>query len=287
MNGTPVAPEPAGYEDLGVISLGPFGLDCIRTEVREGQRTYPHGVDELATQHWSEVLRLKPNLFDGPVWGLIQQDIEEVQGGSRGIKLLVQQSSYRFVLYTHFTEEGRVMRPSDRCGALGLMSFTESSDGFLIVGRRSMKLGQMPGFWHCIPAGNVDGPDMLAVLKKELREELAVDLDSETTGGSLLSTLTTGPEQGDKLELSFHITVSLTASEMLARLQNAVDRGEHERVAVLRILPDVPVPDDIDSDDTLTVDEYVNAVGQCACGVTDVSRRALQVFLRLRGSGVI
>merc|ERR1711920_701602 len=121
------------------------------------------------------------------------------------------------MLFTHMTEVGRATVPlASRCNGAGLMALTETSDGFLVFGLRSRKAGAMPLHWHCVPAGILDAPDPVAVLKKELVEETNVEWHL-VKGGELLAVLSTGEEQGHKPELVFRLLLSASAAEVYER----------------------------------------------------------------------
>lgn len=89
--------------------------------------------------------------------------------------LQVQESSFKYVLYTHMTDQSRQLLPADRTDALGLMAVTETVDGYIVYGKRSAKLATMPSHWHCVPAGHLSSAESRAVLEQELQEELDCD----------------------------------------------------------------------------------------------------------------
>eukprot|EP00929_Paragymnodinium_shiwhaense_P068092 TRINITY_DN34221_c0_g1_i2.p1 TRINITY_DN34221_c0_g1~~TRINITY_DN34221_c0_g1_i2.p1 ORF type:complete len:320 (-),score=57.26 TRINITY_DN34221_c0_g1_i2:46-954(-) len=212
-----------------VWAKGPFSSKGLRISVVEGVRKFPEDIQRGVEETWQALLEKKPTLFDGPVWGLLSHEVSgpEDGGEDRELHMSMQRSSYKFMYYTHYTPTGKALPTSARCNSIGLMALTETSDGLLVFGQRSHKLGVCPGCWHCVPAGVLDTPDPVAVLEKELHEELAVRWDS-VAGVDLLAMLSTGEEQGQKVELTFRLKLQVTAAEVYKRYLHAEDKAEHE-----------------------------------------------------------
>merc|ERR1712187_708196 len=106
--------------------------------------------------------------------------------------------------------EERSIPPVERAGACGLMAFTQTEDGYLVFGKRSMSLATMPGYWHCVPAGQVDSPDFKEVLQKELLEETGTDWEA-VKNVHFLALMDSGAEQGRKFEFVFWLRLALGA----------------------------------------------------------------------------
>jgi hypothetical protein len=94
-----------------VLVLGPFQATKIKTIVCPGIRQYADHIQAATDKLWQELLTKKMNLFDGPVWGIVSYAMSE----DNELHLEVQESSYRFQMYTHFTEAGRAL-PAQEVG---------------------------------------------------------------------------------------------------------------------------------------------------------------------------
>ncbi|CAE7436562.1 unnamed protein product [Symbiodinium natans] len=190
----------------------------------------------------------------------------------------MQETSFKYVIYTHLSDAGKQMAAGRRSGACGLMALTETSDGLLVFGQRSQYVGAFPGYFHCVPAGVVDAPDLLHIVQKELDEEAGVDW-SGVCRCDFFALLDTGAEQGHKYEFVLHLRLGLSASEVFRRYQSATDKKEHEAFLFLwngsqtargEVPNDLPV---VDVADFLSGDYLI----------TDVARRSLQLFQESAG----
>lgn len=262
----------------GVHVLGPIPLDHMVASVASGTMTFEPELEVATQSHWEAALLARPKMFDGPVWCVRSFEVRPRGCGARELQLRLQLSSFKYVLYTHFSDEGKRLPADKRCGACGLMAITETSDGALLLGQRSQAVGSMPGYWHFVPAGHVDTTEFGTVLKEELLEETGVGWEN-VVSANLMALLDTGAEQGHKFEFTFYLKLSLTAAEVLERYRLAEDRGEHEAIAFVRLpgssltgtLP--PAVPEVSFDDFLSDGRFV---------ITEVARRALLVLKELR-----
>eukprot|EP00747_Dinoflagellata_sp_TGD_P200709 gnl/TRDRNA2_/TRDRNA2_74131_c0_seq1.p1 gnl/TRDRNA2_/TRDRNA2_74131_c0~~gnl/TRDRNA2_/TRDRNA2_74131_c0_seq1.p1 ORF type:complete len:343 (+),score=23.88 gnl/TRDRNA2_/TRDRNA2_74131_c0_seq1:80-1108(+) len=264
------------FPSFGAYEIGHFDFNHLFVTVRQGTRVYPGDIAARANQSWAAKLQKMPNLFDGPVWSLISHEVRESDGGQQ-LHIAVQQSSFKYQMYTHFSEDALLLPKASRCNGCTLLALTETLDGFILLGRRSMKVGQMPGYWHAVPSGNVDSPNIAGVLEKELLEETGTTWD-EVKQAQLLALLDCGAEQGHKVEFAFHISLKLTAAQVFQRCRSAEDRNEHDSfifVGKPGCIPPSgpPVP-------IVAVDEFLRN-GSYRC--TDVSRRALLLYFSSSG----
>lgn len=258
---------------------------------------YDEAVERGAERHWQSELARRPRLFDGPVWcfrgasgpssgpsgpsasGAGAAPEEEGPGGG-GLEVELQRSSYKYVLYTHHTEEGRQLPQAQRAGACGIMALTQTRDGYLVFGKRSSKVATMPGHWHCMPAGALDSPDLRGVLQKELLEETGCSWDLVKEAG-LLAALDSGAEQGHQVEFVGRLDLALCAAELHERHLRAEDRFEHEAILFVRA-PARPAGEPPEAGAAASfpraeLDEFLG--GEYL--LTDVSRRALLLLREL------
>eukprot|EP00933_Yihiella_yeosuensis_P021457 TRINITY_DN16969_c0_g1_i1.p1 TRINITY_DN16969_c0_g1~~TRINITY_DN16969_c0_g1_i1.p1 ORF type:complete len:307 (-),score=64.55 TRINITY_DN16969_c0_g1_i1:82-954(-) len=267
---------PLSAEELSallVVKPGPFRLDDMVVEVVDGERSYPEAVSRRADEHWQEVLKDKPKLFDGKLWSLLSHEVRNTEGREQ-LFLRFQLSSYKFMLWTMISPEGRAETPeADRSNSGGLMALTETSDGYVIIGLRSKTLGAFPSHWHCVPAGNMDRPDPLMVLRDELVEELGVEW-AAVEAAEVFALMSSGEQQGHKPEFVFRLRLANSASEVYSHYLSAEDKHEHEELIFLRAPTKALVESEESEPEVPTTDfeEFVNA---SKGPLTDVTRRAL------------
>ncbi|KAF4649838.1 hypothetical protein FOL46_001461 [Perkinsus olseni] len=243
---------------------GRNGLECLRICLAPGlQRTFGRsclrqirldpglGTDYTAhhTQnYWDNVVApSNPRTFDGRVWG-----VRQWRGiGPNKLQVELQRSWYRYQLYLHFSP--RALEMKEKLNPFGCCAITLVDGGTAIMaGRRSSQVACCPNMWHLTPAGTVDVDDPVAVIRKEMPEELGVPGDSldvrllgkvtgikaALDGGPVdyyaVSTWSglfdTGAEQAHKPELVFVIDLGSTkSSDILARTKTeAVDNAVHD-----------------------------------------------------------
>mmetsp|Transcript_889 Transcript_889/g.1790 ORF Transcript_889/g.1790 Transcript_889/m.1790 type:complete len:246 (-) Transcript_889:111-848(-) len=215
-------------DDRLLLHAGPFPQGLV-VEVKEGLRQFSDEVVLGADKEWAKLVEAKPNVFDGVIWSALSV----IPTGGE-LRMEIQQSTYRYQMFTHFTEAGLALPQEQRANALGTAGILLSSEGRALVGRRSTKLATCPGLWHLMPAGTVDKPDIGAVLMAELKEECGL-LPTEIEDPEVLGVLSTGEQQGGKPEIVWTLRLKLTEEEVLQRChESAVDKGEHDEIAFVR-----------------------------------------------------
>eukprot|EP00438_Fugacium_kawagutii_P006452 Skav204516 [mRNA] locus=scaffold3201:106418:123439:+ [translate_table: standard] len=253
----------------------PVVLNGATQRILEGPRRYDPEVEIATETHWQRLIQSKPQLFDGPVWCLRSFALD---GGT--VVLDMQESSYKYSVYTHHTPEGQLLDFSRRSGACGLMSLTETKDGLLVFGKRSRYVGAFAGFYHCVPAGIVDVPDLQKVISKELEEEVGADW-TLVESCNFMALMDTGQEQGHKYEFLLSMKLSLTAEEVHHRYQSAFDKKEHEEFLFIR-----PHATTVGSAGarlpTVGIAEFLSGTYQ----ITDVARRSLLLLQELPEASV-
>eukprot|EP00439_Symbiodinium_sp_Y106_P080224 s3_g18.t7 len=160
-----------------------------------------------------------------------------------------------------------------RSGACGLMALTETADGLLVFGQRSQYVGAFPGYFHCVPAGVVDAPDLLHIVQKELEEEVGVDW-AGVSRCEFYALLDTGAEQGHKYEFVLYLRLTLSAGDVFRRYQSAIDKKEHEAFLFLQPGSKMARPVAPAGLPVVSVDDFLSG----GYLITDVARRALQLL---------
>lgn len=81
-------------------------------------------------EYWQKLLKMRPMLFDGAAWCLRSYEVK-----GEDLILDMQESSFKYLVYTHHTPQGRLLEAKRRASACGLMALTETKDGLLVLGR--------------------------------------------------------------------------------------------------------------------------------------------------------
>mmetsp|Transcript_72527 Transcript_72527/g.137064 ORF Transcript_72527/g.137064 Transcript_72527/m.137064 type:complete len:314 (-) Transcript_72527:54-995(-) len=267
--------------ESGVCACGPLPLRCLSVSVAPSLRTYSAEVDAAAENYWKEAVMRKPNLFDGPVWCLRSHHTTE-RHGELQLHCELQRSSFKYVLYTHYSKEGQALRAEARSGACGLFALTQTSDGFFIFGKRSQRTACLPGHWHAVPAGQLDGPDIRSVLGQELAEEVGCDWSS-VQDVQLLALVDAGEEQGHKYEFVFLLRLNMPAVEVYNLYLSAEDSYEHDALAFIR--GPAATSGEAASTEKVNVCNMDDFLGGGYL-LTDASRRALQLFFQVSSTQV-
>ena len=203
------------------------------------RRKWDARVERLIEEEWNQAQASVGDgrmLFAGPLCRLIRY---EASGG--GLKLFLGPTDYREYLGTsrHWRTiqeyvgaaelQEYLSNPLAVCAAVG------TSDGKLVIGRRSGSVMEHAGYWH-VPGGHVepahlvDGRvDVFRAMLDELFEELGVAENQV----ALRCLGLFRPVDTLKPELAFSAEVGYTAAELLALPRN----DEHEE---LRLLNDDP-----------------------------------------------
>jgi 8-oxo-dGTP pyrophosphatase MutT (NUDIX family) len=143
----------------------------------------------------------------------------------------------------------------------------------------------MPGYWHCVPAGQVDSADFASVLRKELMEELGIDW-STVRQASLLALMDTGVEQGQKYELTFHIQLSCTAAEVYKLYCSAEDSHEHANLVFVTgpsFVGSTAVDADVSAEAAFPMVDFETFM-RGDYMLTDISRRGLSLHREMRSA---
>lgn len=132
MAGLPVEPSAAAKAIHGVLACGPFALEHVQVSVAPGVKSYPSGSTPLANVHWSFAIREQKGLKDGPVWCVMSHEVTEGDA-ARVLKMHMQKSSQKMLVYTHNSDEGKLLPGTARCNACFLTLLAEASDGVLAI----------------------------------------------------------------------------------------------------------------------------------------------------------
>lgn len=177
-----------------------------------------HEVQRSADADWDTALvearRLGRTLFDGP---LLRCAGFTEDGDQLRIRLC--RTSYRMFWGTN------VRRPDlpdrDRADPLGTSAVIATSDGFLVLGRRSPRMALHPGRIHpfggCVEPPSAGQPEIFSEIAREIAEECQL-----TGCGLRLRALVRDPDLRQP-ELLFTATTPLALTEV----QSRIDPDEH------------------------------------------------------------
>jgi len=223
-------PPDSAVRSEGVLACGPFTLQKVVVMADKAERSYPSGVGALANVHWGIAAKANPSLVDGPVWSVISHELNCLDG--REMRLKMQKSKYRFVEYTNFSDEGKLLPATSRCSPCGAMVLAETAEGLVVLAQRSSTLEQQPGSWQIWPAGRLEfpdrggdqnGPGSAGLDLPSVLQNLVVEQMGETVWESVsrahirvLALLLGGEEafEGRKHELLFRIRLNKSALEI-------------------------------------------------------------------------
>jgi 8-oxo-dGTP pyrophosphatase MutT (NUDIX family) len=134
-------------------------------------------VEEAIERAWAAA-RARPgvHLFDGPMCRLERW---EVSGDGRRLRLALSETSYKPFFGTNMSHPELADRfgPEVMANPVGVSPALETSDGFLLLGRRNGAVAYYPNRVHPF-AGALDpkdGGDLFAAVRRELREELSLE----------------------------------------------------------------------------------------------------------------
>jgi len=199
----------------------------LKIIVVDGERQYSDHVKNLAIEHWFLSVTLNPALFDGDCWSVVYMVESETATTAH-----VQLTSYKYSLFSHFSSVGRSLPSNDRAICYGVRSLTISSEGYVVLGRRSSLAGTLPGVLDMVPAGVCHLPEPKEVLEIEYEEELGINV--LTSQLEYLGVLTAGMEQGNKLEFVYMYKTGFSNEAILERFNSAKDKHEHEEIVFVK-----------------------------------------------------
>lgn len=177
-------------------------------------------VERIIEETWTrESQRLGKHLFDGPMCRM-----ESFEASGEALNLLLSRTSYKPFVGTnlHNADLAERFGPEVMANPVGVSTIVETSDAFLMLGRRNAAVVYYPHRVHPF-AGSLeptDGDDASAGSFRELHEELSLDrdhiLDHRCLGIAADSSIL-------QPELIFAARTRLDRAE----IERRVDREEH------------------------------------------------------------
>lgn len=234
--------------DCGTFFLdvvGPFDRARVTECWTDATRATNDELERLIDQTWQVALRRAErsglSLFNGPLARLV-----EYRHNGQGLDLTFAPVSYKEFHGTNQSHANvRYLHgPDVLADPLGVSAALITSDGFIMLGRRSKRLFQYAERIHpiggmvepsCSPAtGSGIGTNTFGSMLKELREETSIG-SREVAGISLLGLVR--DKHTVQPELIFDISLAVDARRVKCGAAEAEDAAEHTEMIPLRNHP--------------------------------------------------
>lgn len=231
------------FEDtVETLLTGEWSRDQVEASYDPAQaRTTDPQIEALVERSWHEAERQAAihgrSLFAGPLFRLVSYELS----GDR-IRMLLGPTDYREFLGTNGNRRqieqqvGPLDLPHYLSNPLAVGAAVRSSDGKLVVGRRSQRTMQDQGCWH-VPAGHVDPRfhlhegrvDAFQAISDEIHEELGCPREGlePVLLGLVRATETLKPE------MLFAVNLPISWAELSALPLNE----EHEAIQAIDDTP--------------------------------------------------
>lgn len=203
--------------------FGNFAAGQVETSWVKSTLRLPREVRDAVESAWKAAVRRRGKLlFDGPMCRLESWRVE----GTR-LRMTFSRTSYKWFWGINLNNLVRHdLGPPVLVNALGLSAALESSDGYLMLGRRNETVAYHPKRVHPFAGSAVD-IDVFAEMRRELSEELGLgetDIADIRCIGMAEDLVIRQPE------LVFRVVSTLSR----ARIQRRLDAGEHDGVWTVR-----------------------------------------------------
>jgi 8-oxo-dGTP pyrophosphatase MutT (NUDIX family) len=232
-----------------LLVRGPFGEGDVTVVVRDEPRPTTPELERHIEAAWRATLeqarRDGRNVFNGEVLRWLGAQVRD-EGGRRRLELIVAPSTYRDFVGTNLDP---ALKPDIAGGdvpwprfsnAMGTSSVVVTSDGAVVIGRRSSSVvgyaGCLHSFGGMLEAVDREGGtvDVFASLRRELREELGLadaEIEAPILEAIILEPLIHQPE------MILHVRVKLTFAELQSRWRSAESGDEHDELLALEESP--------------------------------------------------
>lgn len=232
----PHPPRELDSRDCGCFLLdvvGQFSTSEIEVSWTDQRRASNDAVDQLIEQAWhNHVHHGTAKLFNGQLARLVDH-----HALGRRLQLVLGTVSYKEFWGTNLTNARLryTHGPEVLANPLGVSAALNTSDGFIILGRRSQNVAFHAGRIH--PFGGMvepaaQGPiDPFASIVAELTEEMAIQPDQ------IRENICLGLVRDKQIvqpELIFDVTVDLDVPAVRQQANHAKDAGEHCEIIAVR-----------------------------------------------------
>ena len=237
-------PSQDGCRDCGAFFLdfvGLFGRDRVQVRWSDSPRPTNRQIESIIEATWDEQTRLAAEqgrrLFNGRLCRLINC---ETQGPL--LQMTLGEVSYKEFVGTNLTNAQLryIHGPDVLANPLGVSAAVVTSDGYVLLGRRSNKVFSNPGLVHPVggtvqpPAEAGKIPDPFQAMTDELRQELALETEAVKRNVCL------GVVRAKRVvqpEMIFEVRVHGDVEAIRAGAANAPDASEHDELVAVRDHP--------------------------------------------------
>ena len=228
---------------------GRYTADQLSQTWTEDARPTAPNVEEIISRTWetesSLAVQSGRNLYNSRLARLVRAEASAPRPCSllgRTVHLRLGDTCYRDFLGTNVFNAAKVARinPAFLADAVGTSSIVLTSDGFLVLGRRSDRVTLHAGYLHTFGGmleaadRRADGYDVFGGVRREVIEELGV---GESEIGSVVLTGLARDRAIRQPEILFDLGLTLTRAELSARFHPGLSDGEH---TAIEFLPDDP-----------------------------------------------
>jgi ADP-ribose pyrophosphatase YjhB (NUDIX family) len=215
--------------DYQIIYKGMFDETDFSFEILPGKRKYEANTRKLINKAWLDA-RLNPdiNIYNGPVISLISIEYTpRSETGRDRFTLKVQTTDYKSFYGTNVCNT-RILPKQDLSNAMAACAAVETREGTIFVGKRNKRLAETSGVWH-VPGGTFNEViNPIALMKKELSEELNV------TQSDIQYAICLGFGENlimKKPEFLCYFHLNLTEKQLSDKMLEAKDKDEHSEQA--------------------------------------------------------
>jgi len=204
-----------------IIYSGVFYQENLIHHLIPGERIYSKEAQVEIDRNWDKINKNTDlDLFNGRVYSLLKSEL--IDGN---IHYYIQETDYKSFCGTNMNGNFH----GTKADILAICSIIETSDEFVILGKRSNNVAECRNIWHVF-GGNLDEvisgkePAFLAI-KKEIQEELGIN-ENEITSIKCLGL-------GLNLKIKKHEFLFLTKTSLSSKCiqdcyLNAADMNEHQ-----------------------------------------------------------
>ena len=207
-----------------LLHTGPFAPEQVRLHVRPGLRTYSPELERRIEEAWAAAAASGLHLWDGPVYSLLGSGVS----AAGTLACEVQQTSYKAFYGTNVCHSESITDRALLANSLACCCVCHTSDGHILLGRRSHTVAEDQGVWH-IPGGNLDDLSAgHAAPFMQIRREVEEEAHVRAQHIERLVCMGMGRNnRSHKPEFLFFARLHLNADELRARLHMAEDANEH------------------------------------------------------------
>jgi 8-oxo-dGTP pyrophosphatase MutT (NUDIX family) len=211
--------------DFSILHNGVFQETNLHCCLLDGNKIYSPEICQNVAMIWQE--KNSSQLFNGDVYSLIQSKLQDGQ-----IYYWLQKTEYKYFYGTNLQNSNSL----ERSDILAVCSVIETSDHFILLGKRSASLAESTSQWHVI-GGNIDflpsdKDASFTAIQNEMQEEAGILPDD------IYQLVCLGLGRNEKIhkpEFLFYTNLKITKTELENKLNYAQDKHEHSQFILLPV----------------------------------------------------